>query len=72
MELEKYIKQKKSLSEEGFLKVMWGGSAKRGQDFDNRPPIWLDDASVLQKERNRKKGGKVPPHDRLSYTDRVY
>jgi len=48
MELEKYIKQKKSLSEEGFLKVMWGGSAKRGQDFDNRPPIWLDDASVLR------------------------
>ena len=22
--------------------------AKRGQDFDDRPPIWLDDASVLR------------------------
>ena len=22
--------------------------AKRGQDFDDRPPIWLDDVSVLR------------------------
>ena len=29
----------------------------RGQDFDNRPPIWLDDASVLrhQLETNLKR-----------------
>ena len=31
--------------------------AKRGQDFDDRPPIWLDDASVLrhQLETNLKR-----------------
>jgi len=38
MELEKYIRQKKPLSEEGFLKVMWGGFSEERTGFRRPSP----------------------------------